>query len=386
MSEHTELARPSSSRPDVGELTGSLTTWLAAQLPPDAHPVIEDVDIPTSAGMSSETVLFTARWGVDREPAELVARVAPVEDAVPVFPRYAMGEQFHTMRLVRAHSEVPVPEVLWLEEDPGVLGAPFFVMRRAYGAVPPDVMPYNFESWVTAASAEQQANLAANTVDILAALHGIRDPLGRFGFLNESSLSGPGQSGETLDAPGNSLLAAHIDGQRAYHRWIAERGPDAPIIGRLFDHLDRTWPGQPSDPVLCWGDARIGNVMYRDFRPVAVLDWEMTALAPPELDLGWLIFFHRWFEDIATAAGLPGLPDLFTIDRVCARYRETTGREPRDLEFYLCYAALRNALIMLRIQHRAIHFGQAEVPRDPDDLLMNRPALERMLEGSYWLG
>ena len=29
-----------------------------------------------------------------------------------------------------------------------------------------------------------------------------------------------------------------------------------------------------------WGDARVGNVLYRDFEPVAVLDWEMVTLGP----------------------------------------------------------------------------------------------------------
>ena len=38
--------------------------------------------------------------------------------------------------------------------------------------------------------------------------------------------------------------------------------------------------------MLSWGDSRIGNVMYRDFAPVAVLDWEMAPLGPRELDLG----------------------------------------------------------------------------------------------------
>ena len=31
--------------------------------------------------------------------------------------------------------------------------------------------------------------------------------------------------------------------------------------------------------------ARIGNVMYKDFEPVGVLDWEMAALGPREMDI-----------------------------------------------------------------------------------------------------
>lgn len=58
-------------------------------------------------------------------------------------------------------------------------------------------------------------------------------------------------------------------------------------------------------PVLAWGDARIGNVLYRDFRPVAVLDWEMAAVGPRELDVAWMIFAHMVFQELAGLAGFP---------------------------------------------------------------------------------
>jgi len=54
-----------------------------------------------------------------------------------------------------------------------------------------------------------------------------------------------------------------------------------PLIERTFAALDTTRPaeGRPSSN---WGDSRIGNMMFRDFRPAAVLDWEMAALGPAE--------------------------------------------------------------------------------------------------------
>ena len=105
--------------------------------------------------MSSETVLFDATWTTDgaRVRHELVARIAPEPSSVPVFQHYDLDSQFRVMAKVRELSDVPVPEVHWLEEDPGPLAAPFFIMSRAVGLVPPDVMPYNFgDSWVFDAS------------------------------------------------------------------------------------------------------------------------------------------------------------------------------------------------------------------------------------------
>ncbi len=101
--------------------------------------------------MSSETVLFTAGWEEDGERSDhrLVARIEPPAGAWPVFPTYDLDMQFRVMRLVRAETGVPVPEPLWYEGDPEVLGGAFFVMDRVDGLVPRDVMPYTFgDNWV----------------------------------------------------------------------------------------------------------------------------------------------------------------------------------------------------------------------------------------------
>ena len=137
---------------------------------------------------------------------------------------------------------------------------------------------------------------------------------------------------------------------------------------------------------MSWGDSRIGNVMYRDFEPVAVLDWEMAGLATREVDLAWLIFIHRFFEDIATSMDLPGMPHFLRRDEVAGMYESMTGHTPRDLDFHTMYAALRHGVIMSQVQRRAIHFGEAEMPEDVDDLIMHRATLEAMLAGTYWDG
>ena len=137
--------------------------------------------------------------------------------------------------------------------------------------------------------------------------------------------------------------------------------------------------------MLCWGDARIGNVLFDDgFAPVAVLDWEMAGLGPRELDVAWLLYSHRIFEDIAHELGLPGMPDFLRADDVLATYEALSGHAPRHLAFYGTYAALQFAIVFLRVGRRQLHFGEIAAPGSPDDLVMNRDALERMLTGTYW--
>lgn len=144
------------------------------------------------------------------------------------------------------------------------------------------------------------------------------------------------------------------------------------------------WPRDPGTPVLNWGDARIGNVVYDGFEPAAVLDWEMADLAPREVDLGWTVYLHRFFHDLTVAFGQQGLPDFLRRDRVEARYAQLTGHTPRDMDFHTLYAALRHAIVMLRVAYRQVHFGEADVPADPDTLILHHGSLRAMVQGSYW--
>ncbi|MBI4518285.1 MAG: phosphotransferase family protein [Deltaproteobacteria bacterium] len=349
-----------------------MESWLASKLPPGSAPQVSALEVPSSNGMSSETVLFGANWreqGRTRTES-LVARVAPDAAAVPVFPVYDLECQFQVMRLVGANTTVPVPHVYWSEPDSGPLGAPFFVMKRVEGQVPPDIMPYNFGSWVSEATAEEQARLQKSSVNVLARLHEIAQPERTFAFLQSKQ-------------PEPTALRRQVAELWAYYEWVRE-DLRVPLIERCFTWLQEHWPKDEGETVLSWGDARIGNIMYRQFEPVAVFDWEMAALGPRELDLGWMIFMHRFFEDIAAKMGLPGMPHFLRRDDVAATYESLSGHTPRDLDFYTMYAALRHGIIMSRIQRRAIHFGEATMPEDVDDLIMHRATLEAMLAGTYW--
>ncbi len=158
----------------------------------------------------------------------------------------------------------------------------------------------------------------------------------------------------------------------------------SPLLDECFAWLRANLPTDVGPDCLHWGDARIGNMMFGDFEPVAVLDWEMAAVGPPEIDLAWFIFLHRFFEDLAAKYGLPGMPHFLRREDVASSYESLTGAPPRDLDFYLFYAAVRHGIVMSRTQRRAIHFGEATMPDDVDDLILHRATLEAMLAGNYW--
>ena len=360
------------SRRDPAAMASALSGWLAAKLGIADPPTISRARMPASGGLSSTSLLFEAEWvsGAVQRRAALVVRMAPEQAAIPVFPRYDLPGQFELIGQVAARCGVPLPRLRWNQPDGEPLGTPFFVMDQVDGRVPLDNPPYVFGGWLLDASPHERAELQRASVKILAELHAIEAPGDAFPALRPPA--------------GTSALRWHVDQQHEYYRWaLAGAGLSIPIIERGLRWLEEHWPADPGPDVLSWGDARIGNIIYDGFTPVAVLDWEMAGLAPREVDVGWFIFLHRFFQDIAEFFALPGLPDFLRRSEVESQYAEFSGHTLRDMDFYLTYAALRHAIVMARVKRRMIHFGEDQVPDDVDDYVMHRASLDKLLAGTY---
>jgi aminoglycoside phosphotransferase (APT) family kinase protein len=230
-------------------------------------------------------------------------------------------------------------------------------------------------SWVTEATEAERAALADATIGLIAGIHGLEADPEELAFLD---------TGGT----GASPLRRHVDAERAYLAWVEEGlGAELPLLHRAFAWLDDHWPTEADerDPRPCWGDARIGNVIYDGFAPVAVLDWEMATLGPPELDLGWTIFMHRFFQDLCDQFALPGLPTFLARSDVVASYVAHGGRPPVDLDWFVTYSAVRHGTIMARVVGRQVHFGEHERPDDLEELILHRATIAALIDGTYEL-
>lgn len=355
---------------DPEELRETLTAWFGERLPAVAPPEVIGLGSSDANGMSSETVLFTVEW-VDAAGTnhieDLVARIAPSAADEPVFASYSLHHQFNVLGQVAELTDVPVPRVRWLELDPEVIGTPFFIMDRVDGAIPPDIAPYTFgDNWLFDASLEDQRRLQDNTVEVLAKLHSIDEPEERFAYL-------------TPVEPGDTPLKRHVAHTKAWYDYAVDRAARSNIVESGFEWLEANWPEETS-PVLLWGDARPGNTIYQDFEPVAVLDWEMASLGPREIDLGWMIFGHMVFHEIASVFELPPMEHFMETADVAATYEQITGIAPRDLHWHIVYAAVQWGIVFIRNGTRMARFGEIEMPDDVDDLMHHRALLERLLE------
>ncbi len=239
-------------------------------------------------------------------------------------------------------------------------------MDRIDGLVPRDVLPYNFgDNWLYDATPEEQRRLQDSSVKVLADLHAIPDAESTFDFLD------PKQPGETA-------LARNLARTRAWYDFAVADIGRSPIAERGLAWLEANLP-DTSEAVLCWGDARIGNVLYRDFEPVGVLDWEMAAIGPRELDVSWMVFAHQVFESITGMLEMPGMPHLLREEDVKATYESLSGVELGDLDWYHVYNAVQWCIVFMRTGARQIHFGEIERPDDIETLMHNKPLLENLL-------
>ncbi|WP_367650474.1 phosphotransferase family protein [Nocardioides sp. zg-DK7169] len=357
---------------DASGVPTRIAAWLATHLPPGADPEVTLLTGSDANGMSSETLLLDVTWTEDGETREgrYAARVAPAEEDFPVFPEYALAEQYDAIRLVGELSDVPVPQVRWLEPTGDVLGTPFFLMDRLEGVVPQDVLPYNFgDNWLFDATPAQQRQLQDATVDVLARLHAIPDAASRFGFLD------PGRHGHE----GLTPLARALARTRAWYDFAIPDVGRSPMVERglawLAEHLPET-----DEAVLCWGDSRIGNVLYDDFRPVGVLDWEMATLGPRELDVSWMLFAHQVFESITGLLEMPGMPHLLAEADVRETYERLTGVTLGDLRWYDVFNGVQWCIVFMRTGARQIHFNEIERPDEVEGLFHCRSLVERLLE------
>jgi len=228
------------------------------------------------------------------------------------------------------------------------------------------VLPYNFgDNWLHDASLEDQGRLQRSSVEVLAKLHAIPDAATTFGFLE------PRHAGSTL-------LEKNLAHVRAWYDFAVPDIGRSPLVERGLDWLEAHLP-DTDEAVLVWGDSRIGNMMYVDFEPVAVLDWEMAAIGPRELDVSWILFAHQVFETITGMLEMPGMPHFLAEADVVAAYEEIAGVELGDLHWYHVYNAVEWCIVFMRTGARQIHFGEVERPDDIETLFHHKPLMERLL-------
>jgi aminoglycoside phosphotransferase (APT) family kinase protein len=318
---------------ELDTLGRQLAGWLQGKMPAARDIRIDNLAYPFGAGQSHETILFDASWteGGERRDEGMVVRIKPVD--LQMFPTDLFHEQAMLMSLLHEDGRVKVARIFWYEEDPSLLGAPFFVMEKKRGRVAVSVPPYAQTGWVAEAAPDQRRRMWENGVRQLAAIQLV--PRDRMDFLQ-----GPPGAREGLDQEWERYQRFHARNNEL-RPW--------PLFDRAFEVLAERWPkNQP--PGLVWGDARIGNMMFdEDFEVVAVMDWEQPSLGGALQDLSWWLRLSDMMH--STGSGRPHLEGMGTHAETVALWREITGVSTDDLDWYEDFTSVKLAMLSIRMGH-----------------------------------
>lgn len=314
---------------DLAEARQRIQSWLRLRRPEAEDLEISDIASPGMTGFSNETLIFEASWrqGGRSRSEGLVIRVQPT--GFRIFLENDFEDQYRLLSDLGRRG-APVPTVYEYEPDTAVLGARFFVMRRAPGQAPGDTPPYNAEGFIYDMEPAGRRELWLSAMEAFTRIHQ-ESVIGGFEYL-------------ARPARGGSGLDQILQYWRESFTWAAEGRPQ-PVAEAAWEWLEAHLPA--SRPTgLSWGDARLANMLFDGTSCSAVLDWEMASLGGPEMDLGWWLFLDRWS---AEAWGIERLDGLGTRQETIDFWSERTGLVPQDLEFYELFAGVRFAVIMIRM-------------------------------------
>jgi aminoglycoside phosphotransferase (APT) family kinase protein len=263
----------------------------------------------------------------------------------PVAPKaHDMVREYRVLRAV--HPYFPeAPQAFVLCEDPGVLGAPFFVMERRHGAVLREELPSNI-----AAHASHPRMISEAFLATMVKLHAID------------------MSTEDMRALGKPEGYVERQVRGWADRWQRAKTEELAEIDRTIEWLAaRIPPALP--PSLIHNDYKLDNIMLASGAPdrvEAVLDWEMATIGDPLSDFGLTLCYWVWATgEEVRVAGIPALtarPGWYTRDHLVARYAELTGRDVTHIGYYEVLGVFKLCVIIQQIYSR-FHRGQTQDTR-----------------------
>ena len=281
-------------------------------------------------------------YALDYPNRRLVLRRPPFGDK----PKsgHDMHREYRVMTALKGH--IPVPETLFYTANPGVIGSEFYVMERSEGHLIHATIPndWNWDEAKTRKLCETffQCLIDLHTADYKAI--GLED----FG-------------------KPEGYVSRQIFGWNK--RWEKAWTEDVKKFEDVQQWLVDNMPPTERGAAIIHGDYRIDNCILNQKDPTqieAILDWEISALGDPMMDLGNTLSY--WIEEsdpdfmellIRQPSAAKG---MMTRQEILEFYADRTGADISGFQFYYIYGIWRLAVIIQQIYAR-YYRGQNDNPR-----------------------
>jgi aminoglycoside phosphotransferase (APT) family kinase protein len=331
--------------------TGALATYLEAHLPGFRGP-IEAQKTPT--GQSNPTFILTTPTG------KYVLRKKPPGQLLK--SAHQVDREYRVMKALEG-TGVPVPRMLHLTEDDGVIGTAFYVMAFVEGTV-------FWDPALPELTNAQRTQLYDEQNRALAALHAVA----------------PAKVGLADFGRAGSYFARQRDRwTKQYRASETERIED---METLISWLERNEPPDDGRASLVHGDYRIDNMIFAPdgSRLLAVIDWELSTIGHPFSDLAYQCMQWRLPNTKDALRGLANIDrkalGIPTEEEYVAKYCERVGlSHVPHWNFCLAFSFFRLAAIAQGVKKRALE-GNASNPERALKTGAIVPVLARMGVGA----
>ena len=225
-----------------------------------------------------------------------------------------LEREFHLLKVVRA-TGYPAPNPLWFGKNVPGIDADFMVVEKLPGRM--------IGALLDGADSKIPESQMLLLADLLAKLHAI--DLDAFASLTPE-FEEPSLLTETIERCTRRTMAGWREAAEQ-HGYLP-----SPLIDYLFNWLADNVPKDSRRPVLAHGDFGSHNILMENDRVTAVLDWEGSMFAAPEMDLAY---------------ALPLVSKHVAWDKFLAHYIACGGSQPdpHSMNYYVTFLALRVVLV-----------------------------------------
>lgn len=243
-----------------------------------------------------------------------------------------MSREFRVLKALES-AYTKIPRAVLFCDDHSVMGADFYLMERVTGVIlrgrpPKDLM----------LTPETMGSISESCIDNLGALHQID--------LEETGLSDFGKPDGYTQRQVDGWIGRYfkaetdtIESMNTVADWLGNNIPEQQYVS--FIHNDYKYDNLVLNP------ERLDDI-------IAVLDWEMSTVGNPLMDLGTTLAYWTQADDSDALKpfSLTWLPGNYTRGELVQRYGEMTGFDLRDQVFYYVFGAFKIGVIIQQIYAR----------------------------------
>lgn len=292
----------------------------------DIEEVVEVFQFP--GGYSNLTYLLKTAT------KEYILRRPPV-GAKDIIGGHDMGREYKILKALEDAHFRQIPKPIILVEDEAVLGCTFYIMERVQGVI---LRAKDATILTENASPTEIRQLSESLCDNLVALHSID--------IETTGLIAIGKP--------EGYIQRQVDGW--YKRYQYAQTDEVKAMDELAAWLQANIPAE-NKPALIHNDYKYDNVVLNPknlTEILAILDWEMTTVGDPLMDLGTTLSY--WAEendgDFEKGFNLSWVKGNLTRQEFANRYAEKSGRDISNILFYYVFGLFKNAVIIQQIYSR----------------------------------